>query len=44
VPGATGVTYRLTPADAHATLRANVTAAGRFGHGTAPSALTAVVG
>ena len=43
VAGATGVTYRLTAADAHSTLRANVTAAGRFGHGTAPSALSAVV-
>jgi hypothetical protein len=43
VPGATGVTYRVTAADSHSTLRANVTAAGRFGHGSAPSRLSAVV-
>jgi hypothetical protein len=43
IAGATAVTYVVTPADAGATLRVNVTATGRFGSATAPSAVTAVV-
>jgi hypothetical protein len=43
VPGATGVTYVVTPADAGATLRVTVTGTSRFGSAMTQSAATAVI-